>query len=156
MQYSDRESPNLLRQLLLGLVLFGIVGLVIELFLLDHTDSFEKWIPLVVLGISLFASIGVAIRPGARMVRFFQGSMALCIAAGALGLYFHYRGNVEFEIERDSSLHGLKLFWEAIRGATPTLAPGALTQLGLLGLIYSYGHPALRRRDVTGSSPFAS
>ena len=28
----------------------------------------------------------------------------------------------------------------------PALAPSALAQLGLLGLLYTYRHPALRRR----------
>jgi hypothetical protein len=60
-----------------------------------------------------------------------------------VGLYLHYRGNVEFALERDPSLSGARLLWKALRGATPALAPGALSQLGLLGLLYTYGHPAL-------------
>ena len=147
----QRDSPTTIRQLLLGLVIFGGVGLVVELLLLDHTDSWEKWIPFVVLAITLIASVGIAVRPGRGMLRAFQGSMLLCVAAGTLGLYFHYRGNVEFELERDSTLHGLALFWDAIRGATPTLAPGALAQLGLMGLIYSYRHPVLEPRTPDAS-----
>jgi hypothetical protein len=77
------------------------------------------------------------------VLRVFQVVMALCVVIGAVGVYLHYRGNVEFEVERDASLHGLRLFWEAIRGATPALAPGALAQLGLLGLVYTYRHPVL-------------
>jgi hypothetical protein len=69
--------------------------------------------------------------------------MALCVVAGAVGVWLHYRGNVEWELERDASLGGVRLFWEAIRGATPALAPGALSQLGLLGLAYAHRHPAL-------------
>ena len=38
------------------------------------------------------------------------------------------------------------LLWQAIRGKTPPLlAPGALMQLGLVGLAYTYKHPALSR-----------
>jgi hypothetical protein len=69
--------------------------------------------------------------------------MALCLIAGALGVYLHYRGNVEFELEREPTLSGLALLWEAVRGATPALAPGALAQLGLLGLLYAHRHPLL-------------
>jgi hypothetical protein len=69
--------------------------------------------------------------------------MILQVVTGLAGLALHYKGNVEFELERDESLRGLKLFWEAIRGATPTLAPGALAQLGLVGLAFTYRHPAL-------------
>jgi len=61
----------------------------------------------------------------------------------------HYRGNVEFERERDPSLSGLALVWEALRGATPSLAPGAMAQLGLLGLAITWRHPAARRRTST-------
>jgi hypothetical protein len=71
--------------------------------------------------------------------------MLLCVAAGLVGVFLHYRGNVEFELEREPLLRGLALFREAVRGATPALAPGAMAQLGLLGLVYSYRHPALRR-----------
>ncbi len=74
--------------------------------------------------------------------------MALFIVAGILGLYLHYRGNVEFALERDPSLTGARLIWKALRGATPALAPGALAQLGLMGLVFTYGHPALAGRNA--------
>ncbi len=35
----------------------------------------------------------------------------------------------------DDAADGLVLLWRSLRGATPALAPGALAQLGLLGLI---------------------
>jgi hypothetical protein len=71
--------------------------------------------------------------------------MGLYVAAGVLGVYLHLRGNFEFERERDPSLGGSALLWEAMRGATPALAPGALAQLGLVGLAFAFRHPALRR-----------
>jgi hypothetical protein len=75
--------------------------------------------------------------------------MLLFLVIGALGVYLHYRGNVEFATERDPSLTGLRLLWKALRGATPSLAPGALAQIGLLGLVFTYRHPAL----TDGSEP---
>ena len=130
--------------MLLALVVLGAAGLLVELALLEHFDSVTQWIPLALLGVVLGASVGVTMKRVPRAVRFFQVVMALCVVTGAIGVYLHYRGNVEFELERDGSLHGLRLFWEAIRGATPSLAPGALSQLGLIGLAYTYRHPALR------------
>ena len=138
------DNEGLLRRILLALVLIGAVGLLVELALLEHFDSVTQWIPLVLLVIVLGAVIAVRAQRSKEAVRFFQGVMALCVVVGGVGLLLHYRGNVEFELERDGSLHGLRLFWEAIRGATPSLAPGALSQLGLLGLAYTYRHPALR------------
>jgi hypothetical protein len=132
-----------LRRLLLALVLLGAVGLLAELALLEHYEDATQWIPLALLALALATGTAVALRRGRATVRVFQGTMALCVAAGALGVWLHYRGNVEFELERDGALSGLRLFWEAVRGATPSLAPGALSQLGLLGLAYTYRHPAL-------------
>lgn len=137
-------GDSLLRRTLLALVLLSTVGLLAELALLEHFDSTAQWIPLALLVIVLGATVAVGRRHGPRTLRVFRGVMALCVAAGGVGIYLHYRGNVEFEVERDGSLRGLQLFWEAIRGATPTLAPAALSQLGLLGLAYTYRHPALR------------
>ena len=133
-----------LRRMLLGLVFLGAAGLLVELGLLEHFDSVTQWIPLALLVVVLGATTAVHVRRRPGTVRFFQGVMALCVVTGAIGVWLHYRGNVEFELEREGSLHGLQLFWEAIRGATPALAPGALSQLGLLGLAYTFRHPALR------------
>lgn len=144
---SGRTSPDggTLRPLLLALVGIGAAGLEVELLLLKHYDSAWQFTPLVLLGVVLVAAALVWRRPSPRTVRFFQAIMLLCVVAGAVGLFLHYRGNVEFELERESSLQGLRLFWKAVRGATPALAPGAMAQLGLLGLVYCYRHPALRR-----------
>ena len=141
-----------LRQLVLALVLFGIIGLEIELAFLRHADSLAKWIPHISLLIGLVVTLAVYLSPRKPVLRSFQTIMVLYLLIGALGVYFHLRGNVEFAVERDPSLSGLKLLWKALRGATPALAPGALAQLGLLGLLYTYGHPSLaanaaERRD---------
>jgi len=131
-----------LRKLMLALVFLGIVGLEVELALLRHAESLTQWIPHVALMIGLLSTVAVYIRPGAPTLRAFQVVMLIFLVVGALGVYLHFRGNVEFALERDPSLTGTRLIWKALRGATPALAPGALAQLGLLGLLYSYRHPA--------------
>lgn len=132
-----------LRQLVLALVLFGIIGLEIELAFLRHADSLAKWIPHISLLLGLVVTLSVYLSPRKSVLRSFQVIMVLYLLIGALGVYFHLKGNVEFAMERDPSLSGLKLLWKALRGATPALAPGALAQLGLLGLLYTYAHPTL-------------
>jgi len=144
MSATVRRDDGPLRRMLLALVFLGAAGLLVELGLLEHFDSVTQWIPLALLVVVLGATGAVYVRRGPGTVRFFQGVMALCVVTGAIGVWLHYRGNVEFELERDGSLHGLRLFWEAIRGATPALAPGALSQLGLVGLAYTFRHPTLR------------
>jgi hypothetical protein len=73
--------------------------------------------------------------------------MLVFLVIGGLGVILHFRGNIEFAQERYPTLGGVKLMWKALRGATPALAPGALAQLGLLGLLYTYGHPVLAKNQ---------
>jgi hypothetical protein len=148
-QATRAESAGLLRRALMALVLFGAVGLVLELLLLEHFESVLQFIPLVLLALVLVSGAVLARWPSVRAIQSFRAVMLLCVAAGAVGVYLHYRGNVEFELERQPLRHGFDLFWEAIRGATPALAPGALSQLGLLGLVYTFRHPAMRRDAST-------
>ena len=132
------------RQLVLALVVIGVVGLEVELVLLRHADSLSQWIPHIALIVGLLATAAVYIRPVSATLRIFQGVMLIFLIVGAIGVFLHLKGNVEFALERDPALAGTKLIWKALRGATPALAPGALAQLGLLGLLYTYKHPALR------------
>lgn len=142
---SGGDPAGRLRRLFLALVLVGMGGLAAELVLLEHVESATQWIPLAVLALGFAAGAAVAARPARGTVRLFQGAMALCLAAGVLGVYLHYRGNVAFEREMDDTMRGFGLLWAALHGATPALAPGALAHLGLIGLATTYRHPALRR-----------
>ena len=138
-----------IRTALLALIHVGILGLGAELFLLEHTESVWQWIPLAVLAGGFISGLVVTVKPTARAVRVFQAAMVLCIAAGLLGLYLHFQGNAEFELEMEPSLGGVALLWKSLRGATPALAPGAMVQLGLLGLLFSYRHPATHPMEKT-------
>ncbi len=124
-------------------------GLVPELLLLKHYESVWQLVPLVVLVLVLAASVVVWRRPAPRTVMAFRAIMALCVLAGVAGVVLHAKGNLEWALERDDTLSGWPLAWKILRGATPLLAPGAMAQLGLLGLVYTYRHPALAR----GSHP---
>lgn len=142
-----------LRRLLFVLTLVGTAGLAAELVLLEHVDSWTQWIPVVALALGLASGVAVAIAPAPRTFALFRLVMMMYVGAGLLGLYLHYRGNVEFEREEDPSLAGLALVWRSLRGATPTLAPGALAQLGLLGLLFAWRHPATAGPAAEGASP---
>ena len=139
------SSTERIRALLLALVLFGAVGLVLELVLQEHYESPWQWAPLVVLAAALATGSVAWRRPGSRTLGAFRAVMVLCLVAGVVGVVLHLKGNLEFALERDPELTGLALIWKCLRGATPALAPGAMAQLGLLGLVYTYRHPALAR-----------
>jgi len=81
--------------------------------------------------------------------------MVLFIIAGMLGIYLHYRANVEFQREVDPSIAGRELLVKAMTAKTPpALAPGSMSQLGLIGLAYAYRYPVRRRHD--GNTPRAA
>lgn len=132
------------RRLLLGIFLIGIVGISAELLLLDHNEDFLQQIPLYLAGLAGMSLAAMRLAPSAATVRLFQLVMALLIVSGAVGAVLHLQGNMEFQIEMDPSLHGLALLQKAIRAkAPPALAPGAMVQLGLIGLAYTFRHPAV-------------
>lgn len=139
------ESTRALRRVLGWLLAMGIAGLTAELLLMEHTESLLQWIPLVLLALAAAALALVTLRPTRSTVRLMRAAMALCIVAGGVGVYLHLRGNVQFEREADSAASFGTLLARAFQGATPALAPGALLQLGLLGLAFTFRHPATRR-----------
>jgi hypothetical protein len=79
--------------------------------------------------------------------------MVSYLLSAGLGIYFHLKANVEFELELHPSMAGLELIVETLKGAMPALAPGAMAQLGLIGLLVCYRHPALGAggRDMESS-----
>jgi hypothetical protein len=136
------------RPVLLVILIISMAATETELLLLEHVESSTQWIPLVLLGLGLLAALAVALRPGRVTLAALRVTMVLFLAAGLLGLYLHYRGNVEFELEMNPALQCYELFRKTMMGATPTLSPGVLCQLGLLGLLFTYRHPRLQRADA--------
>ncbi len=154
MDNGETSTVKALRGFLLILLLIGILGLGAELLLLEHIEDVWQWVPLILMGLSLAVLGWRAVDRGRVSMRALQGTMILFVVSGFVGLWMHYQGNVEFEREMYPTLKGLALFWEALKGATPTLAPGTMIQLGLLGLAYTYRHPALSRKktDTNGET----
>ena len=146
-KHDTREDTTVrrIRGFLLGLFVFGAGGTGIELLLLGHTEDFWQLLPLGLMGVGGAALAWYSATGGAPSLRLFRRTMGAVVVSGVVGLWLHYQGNAEFEREMYPSLQGLALFWEAIRGATPTLAPGTMLELGLLGLAYTYRHPVLAR-----------
>lgn len=130
------------RRYLLYVLLFGAVGLLAELYLLDHYEDWKQWVPLVLLVSGALAGIWLAVRPSWRAVRVFRVLFAACVPAGVLGVYFHFQSNVEFERELHPNSSGFELVTESLGGAMPTLAPGAMIMLGMLGILIALRHPA--------------
>ena len=108
---------------------------------MGHVEDAWQLVPLVLLGVGVAALTWNAARPSAWSVMLFRLTAVLMVAGGLLGVVLHYQSNVEFELEMYPDLGGVQLVREALTGAIPALAPGALIQLGLVGLAYTY-HPS--------------
>ena len=132
---------------LAAVLAFGLLGTVTELLLLEHYEDGWQLVPLFLMVPALGVLLWHAAQPNAGSVRALQGVMTLFLLAGVLGVGLHFRGAAEFQLEIDRSQDGWTLVKKVMRAkAPPVLAPGVMMQLGLIGLIYSYRHPA-----VTGS-----
>ncbi len=135
-------SQSLRRGILLIFVL-GTVGLGTELWLLGHFAEWRQQVPLALLALGLVLLAMRMRYRGAIVLRLFRLTMLAFVLGGMVGLWFHLSANMEFELEMYPTLSGLELLFKSLGGAMPVLAPGALVQLGLIGLLYTYQHPSL-------------
>ncbi len=145
---NKRDSGTILRRGLLLIFVLGTVGLGTELLLLDHFEEWRQQVPLVLLVLGLVLLAVRLFYRGAIILRLFRLTMLAFVLGGIVGLWFHLSSNMEFELEMYPTLSGLELLSKALSGAMPALAPGALVQLGLIGFLYTYQHPALSREQT--------
>jgi hypothetical protein len=140
----EPETLSLLRRALLAILLFGVVGMVAELLMLRHTEGFWQLAPLALLAAALPVLAWSGVRRSAASVRTLQLLMGTFLLSGLAGVVLHYQGNAVYEMESMPGVGGWELFVKAVMGASPTLAPGSMLLLGLVGLVYTFRHPALR------------
>ena len=141
---SDPRPLAAVRRLILLVLLLGMSGLLTELLLLAHYEDNAQWIPLGVVSAGL-AGLGLEIvRPRRWTLGLVRIVMVLFLVTGPLGMYLHYRGSREFQLEVDPTKSGVTLMWSVLRAKSPpTLSPGTLIPMGLLGL----GYVGLKTRD---------
>ncbi len=140
------ETLETIRRVLLAILIIGLVGTAAELLLLDHDEEAFQLIPLALIVIAFVAIGWHALDQGGASLKLLQIVMLLFIVAGGVGMVLHYRANVEFQREVDPSIAGRALVVKAMKAkAPPALAPGTMSQLGLIGLAYAYRYPSRRR-----------
>lgn len=113
---------------MLGLVVLGTTGIAVELVVLEHYTDWNQLIPVVVSGSGLLAAAGMALAPGLLTLRVWQFTMLLFVGTGITGITMH--ADVVSETVNP-----------------PLLAPGLFVQLGLLGLLFTFRHPASAEGD---------
>jgi len=143
MIYSE-QTVSLLRRALLAILVLGIAGTEIELLLLKHFDGYKQFAPLILLTVSLLVLAWYGLTKSATSLRALQCTMVACLVSGGVGVILHFIGNIEYAQDSNPSIAGSELYLEAVMGSTPTLAPGTMVQLALVGLAFTFRHPRLR------------
>jgi uncharacterized membrane protein HdeD (DUF308 family) len=144
----------LIRRFILALFALGLAGISAELVVLRHYEDSWQLVPLFLLGFALAVVVWLLLERGAAPILALRMIAGFFVIAGVAGIILHYRANLEFQLDMDSSQHGWPLFLKVIHAqAPPALAPGAMAQLGLLGWLYTFRHPAISREgSVTPTS----
>lgn len=141
------RTDSMLGALLSLTLVVGILGVAVELVLLGHYEEWQQWLPFTALGVGLLSVIALFLAGSAVALKAHIAVMVGLLLTGLLGIYFHYGGNVEFEREMVPSMSGMELFREAMTGATPALAPGAMALLGIIGLVLAYQQHTLLQSE---------
>lgn len=123
------------RKLLLAILLISCVSTLIELILLEHTEEATQLIPVVLLALMTIGTVAMLFSSARWLVNAFRVLMLLSLISAAVGLVLHYQANAEFVLERQPRLTGWQLFSKAMMGGMPALAPGAMAQFALMGLL---------------------
>jgi hypothetical protein len=133
-----------IRKILISSLLAGSTGTLIELLLIGHDEMAAQLAPLVLLGGGIIVALWALVAPGPLVIRTVQLLMVIFMASGIIGIVLHYEGNQAFELEMSPTRAGISLISKTLTGATPVLAPGSMSLLGLVGLAFTHRHPALR------------
>jgi|SRR5688500_6077185 hypothetical protein len=124
-----------LRRVVATLVAFGLLGIAAELVLIDHVENLSQLAPVIVLPVAAVMLGPVAFGSAPWNVVALRGALAVVVLAGIAGVGLHVYESWEFQAEVDPSLGGAERAWAALRAQSPpSLAPGQIALLGLLGL----------------------
>jgi hypothetical protein len=137
---------GMLRFWILGVLVLGLLGTVVELVLLSHYEQPVQLVPVVLLVLALIVLAWHVMGHSAASLRVLMGLMILFVLAGFAGFAAHFYGSAEFQLDLEPSLSTWELLEKVMRAkAPPLLAPGMMMQLGLLGLAYVYSDSRYRR-----------
>ena len=128
-----------LRRVLTWITVAGFVGTAGDLILLEHYEDPWQWAPLAIAAAGIAALAAQIFQPSSATLLMTRAVMTASIVAAIVGVWLHYRGSMEFQLETDPSLGGLGLLLKVLRSkAPPTMAPFNLAVLGLVGLASTY------------------
>lgn len=137
-----------LRRFLLALAGFMSIGTGVELALAEHWEGAVQILPFVLCGLSFLVIVAVLFRPQPRVVYVLRWVMGITLAGSLFGIFEHIEHNLEFAQEIRPNAAVADLFFDALGGANPLLAPGILAFTALLALAATYYHPLLSKQPI--------
>lgn len=143
-----------LRRIVAGLVAFGLLAITAELVLIEHLENPSQLVPVIVLPVAALLLRPVALGVAPWSVAALRGALAVVVLAGLAGVGLHVYDSWLFQAEIDPSQRGVARAWAAVRAQSPpSLAPGQIALLGLLGLAAASGpqtiHPPPSKKEPT-------
>jgi len=141
---------DLRRFLYAGALAVG-VGVPAELLLAEHTGSAVQLVPFGLCASLVAAVVAAWAAPSRGALRAAQGVAALVGAGALFGAWEHLEHNFAFAAEIDASMPVSGLLVEALFGASPPLAPGALAVGGALLFAATWRHPSLAASGAVAS-----
>ena len=136
MQRQEHTTGIRINKVILVALLFMMAGTATELYLLDHYEDTLQLIPLLCIGVSVLTLFILFFQRTKWTIGFFKLVLVLTGLSGVYGAFLHLQANYEFELEMKPGAKGWELFVESLSGALPSLAPGSMIVLALIG--YSY------------------
>jgi hypothetical protein len=137
-----------LRRVLLALATMLLLGTLVELWLVNHTEDAIQWVPFVLCGLGLLAIVLYVFRKAPATIWFLRIVMTLMILGSVLGIYLHVSRNMALEREIHPNASTSQVWRKGFGGANPLLAPGILAISAFLMLLASYKYDV-----VSGNSP---
>jgi hypothetical protein len=144
------EVLSRLRRVLLALATMLLLGTLVELWLVNHTEDAIQWVPFVLCGLALVAILLYVLRKTPITIWFLRIVMTLMILGSGLGIYLHVSNNMALEREMHPNARSSQIWRKGFGGANPLLAPGILAISAILTLLASYKY------DVVNSSSASS
>ena len=144
-----------LRTFLLWLAGSMCVGTIVELFLAKHYEDPLQLLPFILCGVGLVAVAAVLRRPQRTRLLALRGVMSLLLLGSLIGVYEHLVSNFAFELDMRPSAIWSDVWFQALRGAAPLLAPGILAVAAVIAIAATYAHPALVRQNAAAAQAAA-
>lgn len=124
------------KRIILLAFIFMMVGILFELYLLEHFEDSLQLIPIISIGLALVMMPALYFKRSMTLSKLFTFILIGISFSGIYGVFLHLKGNFEFEQEMKPTAGNWDLFIESLSGAFPVLAPLNLIILSLIGYTY--------------------